>query len=133
GGACSSTDPSAAEDAVAVVEYDRLPGRDAELRLVERYPEPVVADKLDFGRGPLVPIADFRLALETTGNAFDQPVETIGFELGAGQIFAGADHDLPAIGPHGENIPRSTERRPQPAALANGEVLVPLVPAHDIA
>src|SRR4051812_35634399 len=125
-----SFDPAASQDAIAVVADHGLPWRDAILRFVECHAQPRIGEHVNLGRHALAVVADFYLAAcrrcaDTRRGS--EPVRVFGRQPVAGQLFLAAEHDPPRLVLEPDDEPRLAERDAQAFALADRELLEPVV------
>jgi glycerophosphoryl diester phosphodiesterase len=127
----STLDVAAAEHPGAVVEHERLPGRDRRHRLVERQLDLSVLEAHDFGRRRARAMAHLHLHPRAHVRRVDEPVHLPRHHAEPEQCRARPDHHLAPLRPDRHYEHRLGEAAREPAPLPDGEARVTVVlPDH---
>src|SRR5258708_23829013 len=127
---CSSADPAADEDVVAVVENSGLAGSDGALRGVEGDARDSGAERLDRGGCRFVLVADFGEGAKRSGRLFaGNPIDAFDFAHCLSQDIVFADDDAVLLRINRENVKGLAGGETEALALADRKIVNAVVAA----
>src|ERR1700730_14580426 len=125
-------DPSAAENAIAVVENGSLSRGNGALRRVENHAYTGRIERFQACVGRDMLVADLNQGVNGPAEIFERdPVYALDFASGGAQGFIIAHHDPLGLVINGDNVEWLARGESQAFALTDGELMYATVPADD--